>query len=112
MPRHNKLGGTNCRRLIKAFRQVENVKFPGILKQLRDKYPLRRLIDETWLRVLGYKGDTTQLLDKLYGSLAEEILILKKMMVEKLEPVARAKPQTNLFIFLLSQNVHALILLS
>lgn len=83
VPKQDKLSKPNYSKLINAFEQVKNVEFPSILKQLKDKHPLRRLIDETWLKVLGYKGDTTQLLDKLYESLAEEIIILRKMMAEK-----------------------------
>lgn len=85
VPKQDKLDKTDHSKLINVFEQVKSVEFPSILKQLKGKHPLRRLIDETWLNVLGYRGDATQLLDKLYESLAQEIIILKKMMAEKIE---------------------------
>jgi len=83
VPKHDKLSKTHYDALINVFEQVGSVEFPSILKQLKDKHPLRRLIDETWLKVLGYKGDSHRLLERLYDSLYEEILVLKKMMAEK-----------------------------
>ncbi|MDW8021191.1 MAG: N-6 DNA methylase [Nitrososphaerota archaeon] len=83
VPKPHELSEIKYSELIDVFEQVKNARFPSILKQLKDKNPLRRLIDETCLSVLGYRGNSTQLLDKLYESLANEIIILKKMMSEK-----------------------------
>jgi hypothetical protein len=83
VPKPDKLSKSDWSKLINTFEQIKNVEFPSILEQLKERHPSRRLIDETWLKVLGYKGDRTQHLNKLYKSLAEEITILKKMMAEK-----------------------------
>ena len=82
-PREEKLSKANYSKLINVFNQVENTKFPSILEQLENKHPLRKLIDEAWLEILGYKGDASHILEDLYESLAEEIVILRKMMAEK-----------------------------
>jgi len=68
--------------LISLFERVKDVRLPSILEQLRTKHPVRRSIDRAWLKVLGYKGDADSLLDKLYKSLADEILLLKRLMKE------------------------------
>jgi len=68
--------------LLEAFNRIKDSKFPSILEQLEQKYPARKLIDQTWLEALGYKGNKEELLDKLYGSLVSEINLLKKMMTE------------------------------
>lgn len=83
VPNPQELKKKDYNKLIGIFEQIRNVEFPSILKQLEDKHPARKLIDQTWLEILGYKGDAAQLLDQLYQSLAKEIIILKKMMAEK-----------------------------
>jgi len=83
VPNPQKLRKKDYNKLTNIFEQVKNVEFPTILKQLENKHPSRKLIDKTWLEILGYKGNTDQLLDQLYESLAKEIVILKEMMAEK-----------------------------
>ena len=83
VPNPQKLKKKDYNKLTNTFEQIKNVEFPSILKQLENKHPSRKLIDKTWLEILGYKGNTDQLLDQLYESLAKEIVILKEMMAEK-----------------------------
>jgi len=83
VPNPQKLKKKDYNKLTNTFEQIKSVEFPSILKQLEDKHPPRKLIDRTWLEILGYKGNTEQLLDQLYESLVKEIVILKEMMAEK-----------------------------
>jgi len=69
--------------LLETFEKIKNVKPPSIFEQLKNKFWGRLLIDETWLKALGYKGDITTLLDTLYTQLSIEIQLLKTMMKEK-----------------------------
>jgi len=82
-PNPKKLSLQDFKMLLETFEKVKKACLPSILKQLHNKHPVRQKIDEAWLRVLGYEGDKTQLLDKLYKSLVKEITILKKMMAEE-----------------------------
>jgi type I restriction-modification system DNA methylase subunit len=68
--------------LLETFEKIKNVKPPSIFEQLKNKFWGRQLIDNTWLKVLGYKGDPTSLLDTLYDLLSSEIELLKIMMAE------------------------------
>ena len=79
----SKLSQSEKKYLFNIFNQVAKQELPSLLDQLRSKHSTRRLIDHAFLKILGYKGDITKFLDRLYESLAEEILILKKMMAEK-----------------------------
>lgn len=65
MPDPNKLSIHEMRKLLTLFKKVGRVKMPSILGQLKEKHPTRKLIDETWLRIIGYKGDIDSILDKL-----------------------------------------------
>ncbi|MBO3840360.1 MAG: hypothetical protein QXR44_06605 [Thermoproteota archaeon] len=82
MPDPNKLSIHEVRELLTLFKKVGKVEMPSILEQLKEKHPTRKLIDETWLKILGYKGDIDSLLDRLYSSIADEIELLKKIMAE------------------------------
>lgn len=82
VPDFTKLPDGKRKILLKAFNKIKDSKFPSILEQLKQKYPARKLIDQTWLEALGYKGNKEELLDKLYGSLVSEINLLKKIMAE------------------------------
>jgi uncharacterized protein YeeX (DUF496 family) len=79
----SKLSQSEKKCLLRIFDQVAQHEMPCLLDQLKLKYPERRKIDYAFLKILGYKGDINELLDRLYESLAEEIIILKKMMAEK-----------------------------
>lgn len=83
VPNPQKISSKNYRKLLNVFNQVKNVQFPSILTQLKSKHPIRQKIDVAWLKFLGYKEEIPQLLDRLYDTLSEEILILKRMMAEK-----------------------------
>jgi hypothetical protein len=82
IPDPAKLNKSECRRLIEVFDKIKRVEFPCILDQLRNKHSSRRLIDTTWLKILGYKSDVNAFLDRLYDSLANEIELLKRIMAE------------------------------
>ena len=82
VPDLTKLGSVERESLFDDFVAVKRARLPSILSQLKEKHPARRLIDETWLDILGYRGDKTSLLDKLYKTLAEEIELLKRLMTE------------------------------
>ncbi|MEM4140020.1 MAG: N-6 DNA methylase [Nitrososphaeria archaeon] len=71
--------------LLNTFEKVRNIEFPCILDQLKTKYWARVLIDKTWLKILGYKGDIDSLLNKIYNLLVNEIEILKRLMAEGVE---------------------------
>ena len=83
VPHPNNISKNEYETLINVFEKIKRIPLPSILEQLKSKHPARRLIDETWLKVLGYKGDTKAFLERLYDSLANEIIILKKIMAEK-----------------------------
>lgn len=82
VPNIDKFSDGELRKILETFETVKDIKFPSILDQLRDNNPSRRLIDATWLEVLGYKGDPDKLLDRLYSSLAREIELLKGILAE------------------------------
>jgi tRNA threonylcarbamoyladenosine modification (KEOPS) complex Pcc1 subunit len=69
--------------LRKTFNSVKSIRFPSVFEQLKCRHEARKLIDKTWLSVLGYKGDVEPILTKLYTSLAREIEHLKKLMEER-----------------------------
>jgi hypothetical protein len=81
-PNFKKLSDKDKELLKKTYNEVKNVEFPSILDQLKHRHPARKLIDQAWLEILGYRGDKEKLLDELYRSLADEIELLKKMMAE------------------------------
>jgi hypothetical protein len=82
VPDFAKIPKRELEQLLKVFDAVKEVKFPSILDQLKSKHPSRKLIDTAWLEVLGYKGDSDRLLDRLYSSLAKEIELLKGILAE------------------------------
>ena len=77
------LSKSEFKRLLKVFKEVKEIRFPGILEQLRSKHPYRKHIDKAWLEILGYEGDADELLEGLYESLADEIELLKRIMKER-----------------------------
>lgn len=79
----SKLSRLEIKRLLSTFDKVAHDELPSLLDQLKLKHSTRRLIDQTFLKILGYKGNIDKFLDRLYESLAEEILILKEMMAER-----------------------------
>jgi type I restriction-modification system DNA methylase subunit len=83
VPDLKKLSRDELKSLTEVFESVRSVEFPDILYQLKAKYPPRRTLDKVFLRILGYKGDTDSLLDRLYESLVHEIETLKSLMAER-----------------------------
>ena len=79
----SKLSKSQKKQLLTIFNDVAQQELPSLLDQLRSKHSTRRRIDLAFLKILGYKGDAPRFLDKLYESLAEEIILLRKMMAEK-----------------------------
>ena len=82
VPDLKKFSGDKLKSLREVFESVKDVEFPSILDQLRHKHPARKLIDRTWLEILGYGGDIDKFLNELYESLTNEIELLKAMMAE------------------------------
>jgi hypothetical protein len=82
VPDLKKLSKDELKSLTEVFESVRNVEFPNILYQLKAKYLPRKTLDKVFLRILGYKGDTDSLLDRLYESLVHEIETLKSLMAE------------------------------
>jgi len=67
--------------LLSLFEQMKNTEFPSILDQLKTEFALRKKLDTTLLRIMGYsENDAEQLLDYLYPALVEEIEKLKTLM--------------------------------
>lgn len=82
VPDIKKLSESELKSLIEVFNSVKDVKFPSIIIQLREQFYARRKIDIAWLKVMGFKGNIDEFLNKLYSSLADEIEYLKKIMAE------------------------------
>ncbi len=67
--------------LSKTFREIANISFPSITKQLETKFPARKTLDTAVLRTIGFsEKETEEILDSLYPALAKEIEQLKTMM--------------------------------
>lgn len=64
------------------FETVKEKKFMSIVSQLKNQYPPRRLIDSTWLTILGVTDEIDSFLDRLYDLTAKEIESLKLLMKE------------------------------
>jgi ferredoxin-type protein NapH len=69
-----KLSETQRVKLINLFREIGAAELPNILTQLEDKNPLRRRLDITILKILGYdEAEAIRTLNQLYPLLVEEI---------------------------------------
>jgi len=67
--------------LLQTFSAIQNVEFPNILDQLRNRFSTRAETDKMLLEFLGYDKDEAQrILDYLYPALANEIEQLKTLM--------------------------------
>ena len=67
--------------LLNTFEKIQDVSFPSVLEQLRNKFWARVEIDRAILKVLGFnEQETNQLLDYLYPALTKEIEQLKTLM--------------------------------
>jgi hypothetical protein len=67
--------------LLETFDKVKDVRFPSILRQLKEKFWARVEMDRAILKVLGFnEQETNQILDYLYPALTKEIEQLKTLM--------------------------------
>jgi len=72
--------------LLAVFNNVKNVRYPSILEQLEQGFNPRVEIDKAILSTLGFnKQEILSILPKLYAALAEEIRLLKQLMIGKVE---------------------------
>jgi len=82
VPDLSKLSKSEMDELLGIFEKVATINYPSIMDQLTEKHWARELVDEAWLRTLGYEGDAKGLLDELYRSLVDEIAGLRTIMAE------------------------------
>jgi len=80
VPDPNKLTEEQKKRILEVFDEIKNTDFPSITEQLKTKFQARKTIDSMWLKVLGYKDFSNEMLDKLYDSLLKELEIIGKLM--------------------------------
>ena len=67
--------------LQELFGEVENIEFPSITDQLRNRFEGRVKIDKAFLEIFGFNdGEIEEILDRLYPALANEIERLKTLM--------------------------------
>ena len=70
---------SNKEELLRIFNEVRRTDFPSLLQQLETHFDPRMVIDRGILKALGAKK--AHELPKVYDALAEEIQLLKQMMV-------------------------------
>jgi type I restriction-modification system DNA methylase subunit len=76
-----KLDEETKKKLLELFNEVSTVKLPSLLQQLKQNHPIRRKIDKTILKILGFnEEEIDELLNELYILLADEIERLKIFM--------------------------------
>jgi len=80
VPDPNKLIETEKKRILDVFEKVKEIPFPSITEQLKTKFQARKTIDLMWLKVLGCKGFSNEMLDRLYDSLLKELEIIGRLM--------------------------------
>jgi uncharacterized protein YeeX (DUF496 family) len=83
VPNPQSLDSKEKQRLLELFDNVKKATFKSIIEQFKTADANRKLIDKAWLTILGYKGDADALLNRLYDSLAIEMELIKKLMVEE-----------------------------
>lgn len=67
--------------LLNLFDEVGTTKLPSILEQLKQRHSIRRKIDTTILKILGFtENEIEELLDELYPLLIDEIERLRIFM--------------------------------
>jgi len=82
VPDLSKLSKSEMDELLGIFEKVATINYPSIMDQLTEKHWARELVDEAWLRTLGYEGDAKGLLDELHRSLVDEIAGRRTIMAE------------------------------
>jgi hypothetical protein len=80
VPDPKKLTKSEKNQILDLFEKVREIEFPSLSEQLETGFPARKTIDLLWLKILGYKGPSEALLEKLYGSLLNELKIIDRLM--------------------------------
>jgi len=80
VPDPKKLTESEKNRILDVFEKVRETEFPSISEQLETGFHARKTIDLLWLKILGYKGPSEELLEKLYVSLLNELEIIGRLM--------------------------------
>jgi len=80
VPDPKKLTESERNRILDVFEKVRETEFPSIREQLKTGFHARKTIDMLWLKILGYKGSSEELLEKLYISLLNELEIIDRLM--------------------------------
>jgi hypothetical protein len=80
VPDPNKLTEEQKKRILGVFEEIKDTSFPSITEQLKTKFQARKTIDSMWLKVLGCKNFSNEMLDRLYDSLLKELEIIGKLM--------------------------------
>jgi hypothetical protein len=80
VPDPKKLTENERKQILEVFERVKETKFPSISEQLETGFHTRKTIDLLWLKILGYKGPTEKLLERLYDSLLNELEIIGRLM--------------------------------
>ncbi len=83
VPDPKKLTSKERRELLKIFDNLAKASFQSITEQLKSEDEKRKILDKTWLTILGYRGDQEKLLKELYNSISEEIKIINELMQQE-----------------------------
>jgi len=80
VPDPNKLIEEQKKRILGVFEEIKDTSFPSISEQFKTKFQVRKTIDSMWLKILGYKNLSDELLENLYDSILKELEIIGKLM--------------------------------
>jgi hypothetical protein len=80
VPDPKKLTENQKNLILDVFEKLRETEFPSISEQLETGFHARKTIDLLWLKILGYKGPSEELLEKLYASLLNELEIIGRLM--------------------------------
>jgi len=80
VPNPKALTENEKKQILEVFEKIKETPFPSISQQLKGGFKARKIIDEMWLKILGYKGAYDELLEKLYGSMLKELEIIGRLM--------------------------------
>jgi predicted DNA-binding transcriptional regulator len=85
VPNPGKLTKKEKEELLEIFSKHGKTPFISITEQLKNGDKNRKMIDKTWLKMIGYKGEPEQFLTELYNSISEEIRIINELMQQQKE---------------------------
>jgi hypothetical protein len=80
VPDPKKLTKDERNQILEVFGKIKETEFPSIREQLETGFHVRKTIDLLWLKILGYKGSSEELLEKLYASVLNELEIIGRLM--------------------------------